>query len=599
MGLFGRIRSEVAYLKGALSALREVTPIAENKSRTLPDRVEEWAERFGDRPALISERETFSYRQLNGRANRYARWAIANGVKKGDCVALMMPNRPEYLVIWLGIARAGGVTALVNTNLTGASLAHCINIVEPKHIIVAGELWEAFETAAAGLGDGAQVWLHGEGGRANRRLDEEIEDYPDAAIPAAERPALNTDDRCLFIYTSGTTGLPKAANINHYRVQAIMAAFATATEAGKNDRHYSCLPMYHTVGGVIATGIALWVGGSVFIRERFSARSFWDDVVDNGCTSFQYIGELCRYLLNSPTHPKERAHRLRIVNGNGLRPDIWNAFTTRFAIPRIREWSAATEGNCVMFNFAGRPGSIGRIPKWAEKRFITAVVKFDYQSEQPMRGPDGFCIRCAPNEVGGVISKILNDPKRPGQRFEGYADPKAAASKILNDVFEKADRGFRTGDLMRRDERGYFFFIDRIGDTFRWKGENVATSEVSEAISVFPGVREANVYGVSVRGRDGRAGMAAIVADDSLDLEGLRRHAEAHLPDYARPIFLRIVPQSDMTGTFKMRKVDLVRQGFDPALIKDPLYYADPVTGRYAPLDARTYDRIQNGEIRV
>jgi fatty-acyl-CoA synthase len=335
------------------------------------------------------------------------------------------------------------------------------------------------------------------------------------------------------------------------------------------------------------------------IRERFSASTFWDDIVRHDCTIFQYIGELCRYLLNSPTHPLETSHRIRLACGNGLRPDIWADFQRRFRIPKILEWYAATEGNAVFFNFDSKIGAVGRIPKWMERRFVTEVIRLDLDSEQPVRSDDGSCIKCKPGEVGEVISQILNDPKKPSQRFDGYADQSATEKKILRDVFEKGDRWFRTGDLMRKDALGYYYFVDRIGDTFRWKGENVATSEVSEAITVFPGIKEANVYGVRVPGAEGRAGMAALVVEDDLDLEGFYRHVVQQLPAYSRPIFLRIRPEIETTSTFKQRKVDLVKEGFDPAASADPIYFLSPDRQAYVRLDPALYAEILNGKLRL
>ena len=598
MALFERITSEYAYLTGAIRALKRTTPIAKNRTRVYPDVVADLALRFGDKPALTSDRETLSYAQYHRRGNRYARWAQANGVAKGDAVALLMPNRPEYLAVWLGIARAGGVTALLNTNLTGKALAHCINIVAPKHVIVAAELAENFATTDGLIAAGPQIWSYGDSA-VGTRLDTVIAETSDADLAETEKPALTIEDRCLFIYTSGTTGMPKAANINHYRVQAVMNGFSGAMKATENDRMYVCLPLYHTSGGVLAAGTVLTVGGTVVIREKFSAAAFWDDIVRYDCTLFQYIGELCRYLLNSPPHPKERAHRIRLASGNGLRPDIWIPFKERFGIPKFLEWYAATEGNAVVFNFDSKPGSVGRIPKWAEKKFLLKIVKFDLDREEVVRGPDGRCIECPPNGVGELISEIVNDPAKPSQRFEGYADADATKRKILRDVFRPGDQWFRTGDLLRKDELGYFYFIDRIGDTFRWKGENVATSEVGEALGVFPGIHTANVYGVEVPGRDGRAGMAALEVDDSFDITALPGYLEARLPAYARPVFLRLKSEIEVTGTFKLKKVDLVSDGFDPGRIADALFFLHPQEGRYVRLDGPTHAAIVSGAIRL
>lgn len=608
MVFLNRMLSEYKYLSGAIRTLRGLKPIVANPNRIWPDVLEDLVEKFRDRPALLSEKQNFTYLELFQRSNQYARWALAQDVKKGDVVALLMPNSPEFLAAWTGIARVGGVTALLNTNLKGSPLAHCITIVAPKLIIVDAALGGQFKTAENHLdcnviADEPDLWQYGEGKTQFTQSPKALKPLLDAAdvtpIAVEERPALTTDDKCLYIYTSGTTGLPKAANINHYRAQAIMHGFSAATKATQHDRMYSCMPMYHSAGGLIATGSVLMVGGSVFLAEKFSASSFWDDIVDNNCTMFQYIGELCRYLVNSPPHPKETAHKIRLCNGNGLRPDIWEVFQNRFKLPNILEWYAATESNAVFFNFDGKVGAIGRIPKWAEFRFVTEVARFDYETEAPFRNENGFCELCDPNEVGEVISQILNDPKRPSQRFEGYSNRDESQKKILENVFEPGDRWFRTGDLMRKDELGYFYFVDRMGDTFRWKGENVATSEVAENITGFGGVDDANAYGVSVPGMEGRAGMVALVVEDDFEPKAFYAYVHEHFPDYARPIFLRIQSAIDVTGTFKQRKVELVKQGFDPLGISDPLFLLDHKAQSYVSLTDTLYDDICSGKRRL
>jgi fatty-acyl-CoA synthase len=599
MGLIERLTADVAGLRGALRTLKATTPIAKHPTRVFPMVVEELAEKYGDAPALLSDRERMSYRELAERSNRYARWALAQGLGKGDTVCLVMPNRPEFMALWLGVTHVGGVVALVNTNLTGPALAHCLNIVHPRHIVVAAELFEQFETARAHVTADARVWLHGEADANFPRIDRAVDALPGGRLADADRRPLTIEDRALYIYTSGTTGLPKAANINHYRLMLASHAFAGVMDTRASDRMYDCLPMYHTVGGVVATGALLLRGGSVVLREKFSAREFWDDVVRWDCTLFQYIGELCRYLVNSPPHPKEQAHRLRLACGNGLRPDIWPQFQRRFRIPRIIEFYAATEGNVSMFNFDGKEGAVGRLPWFIAHRFPTKIVRFDVETQEPVRNERGFCIECDVDEPGEVIGKILKDASKPGARFEGYATQAETDRKILRDVFEKGDVWFRTGDLMRKDKNGYFFFVDRIGDTFRWKGENVSTTEIEEAIGQFPDALEANVYGVEIPGRDGRAGMAAIVAKEHFNLTAFRDHLIERLPEYARPVFLRLRGEIDVTATFKQKKIDLVKQGFDPAATGDPIYFSDPVANAFVRLDGPLYARIRAGEVRL
>jgi fatty-acyl-CoA synthase len=597
--LIERLSADLACLRGAARALRLSVPIARNRRRIFPEVLRELADRHGDAPALLSDRESFSYAGLVARANRYTRWAKAHGVGRGDTVCLLMSGRPEYMAIWIGITRAGGVVALLNTHLLGAALGHCVNVVEPRHIIVEADLLPSLDSACPHLVGDPKIWVHGNGKHGLGRIDTEIERLSGDEMAPSERPSLTIEDRALYIYTSGTTGLPKAANINHYRLLLATHAFAGVINARATDRMYDCLPLYHTAGGVVATGALLIRGGSTVIREKFSAREFWDDIVRWDCSCFQYIGELCRYLVNSPPHPKERSHRLRLACGNGLRLDIWREFKQRFGIAQIIEFYAATEGNVSLFNFDGHEGSVGRIPWWLAHRFPIKVVRFDPSRQQPERNKQGFCIECRPDEPGEVIGRIVRDASKPSARFEGYASKAATEQKILRDVFAKGDTWFRTGDLMRKDRLGYFYFIDRVGDTFRWKGENVSTTEVELALGRFDGVLEANVYGVAVPGHDGKAGMAAIVVKGDLDLAALREHLARQLPDYARPVFLRICSGIEVTATFKQKKTDLVKDGFDPALTTDPIYFSDPRSTAFVGIDRDLYRQITEGGIRL
>jgi fatty-acyl-CoA synthase len=599
MGWMARRASDLACLRGALRTLRMTTPIAKHPTRIFPVIVDELAERHGDAPALVSDRESFSYKELAARANQYARWTLAQGIQKGDTVCLMMPNRPEYMALWLGVTRVGGVVALLNSNLTGVTLAHCINVVTPRHIIVAADLMERFETARALVTGEPKLWVHGQTSGGEARIDQAVATFSGGKLGGHETRALTIEDRALFIYTSGTTGLPKAANMNHYRLMLAGHAFAGVMATQPSDRMYDCLPMYHTAGGLVATGAILVSGGSVVIKERFSAREFWADIARWNCTIFQYIGEFCRYLLNSPPHPKETAHRLRLACGNGLRPDVWHDFKRRFGIPHIIEFYAATEGNVSLFNFEDKEGAVGRIPWFLESRFPTKVVRFDIDRQQPIRGGDGFCIECRPEEAGEVIGKILKDASKPGARFEGYATQAETDKKVLHDVFAKGDSWFRTGDLMRKDADGYFYFVDRIGDTFRWKGENVSTTEVEETIGQLAGIEETNVYGVAIPGRDGRAGMAAVVVNPTFDLAALHKHLDNSLPDYARPLFLRIRGEMEVTSTFKQKKIDYVAQGFDPSATADPIYFDDPAAKCFVRVDPALYERIRDGGVRL
>ncbi len=581
-----------------MRALEATARIAETPTRTLPALIGELGRTFGDKPALLSDRETMSFAALAQRMNRYSRWALRQGIGPAAPVCLLMPNRPEYFAIWLGVTQVGGVVALLNTNLTGAALAHCIAVAEPSHIIVAAELAEAFSAAAPHLASAPALWLHGEAQLAAPRVDLAIETLEGGELSTLERREVRLADRALCIYTSGTTGMPKAANVSHHRIMMWSCWFAGLADISADDRMYDCLPMYHSIGGVVAIGAALVRGGSVVVQERFSARQFWDDVGRWDCTVFQYIGELCRYLGAAPPHPAERAHRLRLACGNGMGAEVWRAFERRFAIPRILEFYAATEGNFSLYNVEGKVGAIGRTPGFLTARDPVALVKFDFDAGQPLRGADGFCVRCRPGEAGEAIGRISSDGRDLSARFEGYTNPADTEKKILRNVFAPGDAYMRSGDLMRLDAQGFYYFIDRIGDTFRWKGENVATLEVASLLCACPGVVEAVVYGVAVRGAEGRAGMALLRVDGDLDLDGIARHLRA-LPPYARPVFLRVRRRIETTATFKHRKNDLANEGFDPGHIADPLYVLDRAQDAYVALDRLTFAAIESGAMRL
>jgi len=424
-------------------------------------------------------------------------------------------------------------------------------------------------------------------------FDAALAEASDVPLGAEARDGIHAEDALIYIYTSGTTGLPKAAKISHQRALAATHGMRVAQELGPRDVMYDCLPLYHSAGGLAAAGASLLGGSTLAVTRKFSAGRFIDECRETGATTFQYIGELCRYLLNSPEQPGERDHVLRMCIGNGMRPEVWEPFQKRFGIPRVIEFYGATEGNVSLINLDGKPGAVGRLGALARRAMGLHVVRFDVEREEVVRDAKGRCIECGPGEPGEVIARI-NDLTR----FDGYTDAKATKKKVLTDVFRTGDRFFRTGDLLRFDEDGWFYFVDRIGDTFRWKGENVSTGEVAEVLATFPGVAEANVYGVEVQGSDGRAGMASLVATDAFDLEALGRHLERHLPAYARPLFLRLQPQMEITGTFKHRKVDLVKEGFDPDRVGGPLFFRDAEKG-YVPLERELYARIEAGEVRM
>ena len=583
-------RQKPSAAKTWLKAIELTARIEAEPSRLFADIVEDWAARQPDRPALVSDVQTLGYRALAERINRYARWALSIGIERGDTVCLIMPTCPDYVAAWLGISKVGGVVALINTKLVGHSLAHCVNVARSDHVILASGLADVFEGVRPLLERAPKVW-------SDKDIDGVLAKLDGGSLSPAERRDVTINDRALLIYTSGTTGLPKAASISHRRIINWGGWFAGLTGASSDDRLYDCLPVYHSVGGVVAPCSMLFAGASVALAEKFSATNFWQEVARFDCTLFQYIGELCRYLLKAPASELERQHRLRLACGNGLRGDIWEEFQRRFAIPHILEFYAATEGNFSLYNVEGKVGAIGRIPALLAHRFPAAIVKVDPDTGAPLRGEDGLCVACARNEPGEAIGRI-GTADEGGGRFEGYTDRAETEKKILRDVYARGDAWFRTGDLMRLDEQGFFHFVDRVGDTFRWKGENVAASEVNDAIRECPGVLDASTYGVAVTGHDGRAGMSAIVIGDDFDFTALADHLAARLPVYAHPLFLRISASLDATETFKQKKHQLAREGFDPA-VADPVYFRDPVSGAYRPLQADEHACIVNGTIRI
>jgi len=590
----GRLRREARFLAGLIRTLARVRSISAKSTRLICDDLETAVDRWRDRPAISFEGQTISYGELDALANRFAHWALEEGIGRGQTVAVFLPNRIEYLAAWYGLTKVGVVAALVGSELAGHALVHCLAICGARHCLIDARTADAFADVGGQLDPSIRGW----------RLDPPPgETAPPGLIEgrAVERPSragrsgITADQTALLIFTSGTTGLPKAARITHMRAQLYMRGFAGATGARASDRLYLALPLHHATGGLCAMGAALLNGASVALRRSFSASRFWGEVDAEGATMFVYIGELCRYLANQPAGPQERRHRLRLAFGNGLRPDVWAVLEGRFGVPRVLEFYGSTEGNVSMFNFDGRLGAIGRAPRWLPGVLNAALVRLDVESETPIRGADGLCVRAGDGEVGECLGRIAHDARGA---YSGYVDRAATDNKVLRDVFAPGDRWFATGDLMRQDAAGYFYFVDRVGDTFRWKGENVSTGEVAQSLLAAPGVIEANVYGVVVGGLDGRAGMAALVARDGLDLAALAARIDADLPPYARPIFLRLLPRLDTTATFKPRKAELVADGFDPALAKGPLFFRNHA-GAFVALTPELHARIISGEERI
>ncbi|HTJ84035.1 MAG TPA: long-chain-acyl-CoA synthetase [Polyangiaceae bacterium] len=584
--------------RGALDVLLQDPVAPQNLALVLED----WAKRDPGRTFLLFEGKRFTFGDLAKRVARRSATLAALGVGPRDAVALMMSNAPEFLVNAWAIARLGAVAALVNTQLSGAALWHAFSEAKAKLVVAGREHLPAVQAATADA-DGAPpiVWEETRAGHGNESLEgaRELPLLDAEPHPLPVPPVTLGDDLYALVYTSGTTGLPKAGRITHARAFTAAYGFGRFTLGlGERDVVYVCLPLFHSSGFLIGAGGALLTGATLALSRKLSVSRFWDEVCDTGATAFVYIGEICRYLVNAPKHPRETAHRLTRIVGNGMRPDVWKRFVERFQPGLVHEFYAATEGNVNMTNLFGLEGSVGRMPPlpWLDNAFL---AKFDREAGAPIRDARGRCVACKTGEVGELLGRI--DPTKVTMRFEGYLGEAATSSKILRDVKEPGDAYFRSGDLLKKDLFGFYYFVDRVGDTFRWKGENVSTNEVADALSGHDGVDVAVVYGVAVPGADGRAGMAALVLKDDacFSPERFYEHAMQELPPYAAPLFVRLPVAAHLTATFKLKKTELADEGFDPRKVKDLLFVRDDRQRTYAPLDHDAFDRIVRGELRL
>ena len=596
--MFKTIAREYKYIKFFVRLIARSKKFDKNKSLTVPDLIEESVDKFPNNIAIEFEDKSYTYLDLDNEANKIANWAIQKGYKTGDVVALLMENRPEFIFIWLGLAKLGITIACLNNNIKSKSLAHCIQTSKSKSLILSSELVDNYSSAQDLIDDEISVYISGDIVQGFENINNESSQNSSRPEKSLVRSQLSNSHNLFYIYTSGTTGLPKASNFSHQKFAVASGLQTYGLNMNSTDKTYLVLPLYHATGGVVGLGSTLFTGGTVVLRKKLSVAKFWEDCVKHDVTIITYIGELFRYLISVDKNPYETQHKIRGMYGNGLRPDVWKVVQDRFGINNIIEFYGASEGNVSLTNVDSRFGSIGRIPPYVKKALPTKIVKFDVVNEKVIRGDDGFCIECADDEAGEVIGFIPNEDKFTG-KFEGYTDKEATKKKVLENVFEKGDRWFSSGDLLKRDKDGYFYFVDRIGDTFRWKSENVATSEVSEAISTYKGVKEANVYGVLVPGEDGRAGMASIVTGDDFSIGGLYEHLAEQLPKYSIPVFIRIAEEIEITGTFKYKKTDLVKDGFDPSVVKDKMYFASLDQNNYMDLDQNSFQKISNKEVKL
>ncbi|XP_051971621.1 long-chain fatty acid transport protein 6 [Xyrauchen texanus] len=569
-----------------------------SKVVTVVDRFIQQAERIPENPFVIYEGVTVTYGELEARSNRVAR-VFQHAVKKGDTVALLMSNEPDFISVWFGFSKLGCAVAFLNTNIKSRSLLHCFNCCGAKLLVVGADLLDTLEDILPSLQeDRISVWcMKRESAYLGvHTLLDKIEEASQEPIAAERRSVSCLKTPTLYIFTSGTTGLPKAAVITH--LQSLKAAGGFWAYGGtENDVIYTPLPLYHSAASLVGIGGTIELGAKCVLKKKFSASQFWNDCRKHNITIFQYIGELCRYLCNQPVADNEKDHRVRMGVGNGLRQDVWREFQQRFGQIRMCEIYGSTEGNLCFMNHIGKIGAVGRSNFFYKLIFKYVLVKYDTLRDEPMRDENGFCQHVQKGETGLLLSKICSSSP-----FFGYAGSKQLTEKkILRDVFVKGDAYFNTGDLMAEDHDNFICFKDRVGDTFRWKGENVATTEVTEILGMVDFIQEVNVYGVQVPGNEGRAGMAAVIVGDKCTFDGkkLFEYVLRELPSYARPLFIRLQECMEMTSTFKQQKFGLVKSGFNPSIITDPLFFLDYTQNCYIPLTSCIYDSILNGQKKL
>ena len=594
------IVTTMAETSTLLNVVKEVKPRPPTTRDCFAARVERTTANFPNHTAILFEGRRLTWQELNAQANRYAAALRTMGLVRGDAVSLIMENRIEFLAAIIALNKLGVIAALINTNLTGKPLIHCMNITSSRLCIFGEEQLHAVDQVrtAAEL-DSIENWLFvsdtGEKPCPDwaQDFDDEAAGKPSGNPPQTDQNSLG--DTALYIYTSGTTGLPKASVISNRRfLLASAMSYKGGLKCKENDCIYLCLPLYHGTGLFLGVGASFSTGAAMFIRRKFSGSNFLKDIRESGATCFIYIGELCRYLLNTPPRQDDHDTPLATMMGNGLRPDVWHEFKSRFGIKRIAEFYGSSEGNVAFVNMLNKDCTVGTtsIP--------IALVRYDVDADEIERDENGHLIKVASGEPGLLLGKITEKTA-----FEGYTSKEDTEKKILRDVFKPGDAWFNTGDLMKTVDVGFslglphYQFVDRIGDTFRWKSENVSTNEVGEIINGHPQIDFCNVYGVEIPKADGKAGMASLVLApgvESLDVESFSNYVNEQLPAYARPVFLRIQPELDTTGTFKMVKGDLRKQGYDLKQVSDPLYVLKPRTDTYVPLDEAYAEILRTGK---
>lgn len=572
----------------------------DQKELTLGTLIEHNAEKYGSRPAVLYDDRRLTYTEFNAWANRIAHYLRAAGLTRGDSIAIFLENRPELLAMVAGAAKIGVACAMLNTSQKGKVLAHSINLISPQMIVVGEELVDAFEGVRdeVSLGhdhpylfmpDTDSLKDFGTTPQGYINLAEQVSVYRGDNLTVKDRPRLG--DTAVYIYTSGTTGLPKAAPGSHRKFIKAYGGFGLMTlNMGPQDVLYCTLPLYHATALLVCWGSVLSGGSAIAVRRKFSASAFWDDIRRYGATTFGYVGELCRYLLNQPASPNDRNHTLTKMIGNGLRPSIWKPFKERFGIETVAELYASSEGNIGFSNFFNMENTVG---------FSTApyaLVKYHEGTRDPIRNAKGRMEKVKSGEPGLLLGEITAK-----WSFEGYTQKEATEKSILRDVFKKGDAWFNTGDVLKEIGCRHLQFVDRMGDTFRWKGENVSTTEVENIIDESGLAEEAIVYGVEIPGTNGKAGMVTLVPQASgvehFDIDRLFRYLQENLPPYAIPVFVRVTSAIEKTGTFKYKKVDLKKAGYSVDRPGERVYAWLPKEQGYTLVDDALVKRINGGEI--
>ena len=592
--------------------------------------------RDASRVWLIYEGHTWTWREAYDIVLKYARHLKeAYGVRSREVVAIAFTNKPQFLFLQLALWSLGALPALVNASVTGDGLVHVLRVAGSRIIIFDQDISCNFTAEVLkGISNDGPVGIEEGAVRCilfDNELEQSILTMP-RGLREQDSARAGVGVRSGFrnaglVSTSGTTGLPKAAYIGYYKIYAALSFTEHWAGINRNDVYYVSMPLCHLTANTMAFTPSLFVGYALAIGHRFSARNFWPEVRASNATVIQYVGETCRYLLSAPLQRDpstgadlDKAHRVRLAFGNGLRPDIWQRFRDRFGIEAIAEFYSASEAPYGIFNLARNEYSTGAVGRFgslirALQSGKQAIVEVDWETEAPKRFPTdsnplGFCRRVEAGTVGELLAAL--DPEAVSVSFQGYhGNDSAGQAKVLRSVFAPNDAWYRSGDTIRMDTSGRVFFCDRIGDTFRWHAENVSTTEVADALGSHPRIAEANVYGVSLPRHDGRAGCAAVTlnGDDaggasaqepSLELlEGLARHVVERLPKYARPLFVRVVVEMGKTGTNKQQKHVLRAQGVDPGNLGtgEMLYWLHD--GAYRPFGRRQWEELQGGRVRL